>query len=128
LSSESHFDSDAELPRYEALLEMADLVVHHHSLPELFAAMAERLRRVAAADAANFSLYDLTKNVVRLHFWEGTELVPTSAEVPVEESPSGWAWQNQQPLVVPDLASDPRFPPVLSTLRNKGCGPIAGCL
>jgi hypothetical protein len=47
LSTESHFDSDADLQRYEALLEMADLVVHHHSLPELFAAMAERLRRVA---------------------------------------------------------------------------------
>ena len=109
-----------DLQRYEALLEMADLVVHHHSLPELFAAMAERLRRVAAADAANFSLYDPTKNVMRLHFWEGTELVPTPAEVPVEESPSGWAWQNQQPLVVPDLAADPRFPPVLSTLRDKG--------
>ena len=108
-----------DLQRYEALLEMADLVVHHHSLPELFAAMAERLRRVAAADAANFSLYDPTKNVMR-HFWEGTELVPTLAEVPVEESPSGWAWQNQQPLVVPDLAADPRFPPVLSTLRDKG--------
>jgi formate hydrogenlyase transcriptional activator len=120
LSTESHFDSDADLQRYEALLEMADLVVHHHSLPELFAAMAERLRRVAAADAANFSLYDPTKNVMRLHFWEGTELVPTPAEVPVEESPSGWAWQNQQPLVVPDLAADPRFPPVLSTLRDKG--------
>jgi formate hydrogenlyase transcriptional activator len=109
-----------DLQRYEALLEMADLVVHHHSLPELFAAMAERLRRVAAADAANFSLYDPTKNVMRLHFWEGTELVPTPAEVPVQESPSGWAWQNQQPLVVPDLAADPRFPPVLSTLRDKG--------
>jgi formate hydrogenlyase transcriptional activator len=109
-----------DLQRYEALLEMADLVVHHHSLPELFAAMAERLRRVAAADAANFSLYDPTKNVMRLHFWEGTELVPTPAEVPVEESPSGWAWQNQQPLVVPDLAADPRFPLVLSTLRDKG--------
>jgi formate hydrogenlyase transcriptional activator len=57
---------------------------------------------------------------MRLHFWEGTELVPTPAEVPVEESPSGWAWQNQQSLVVPDLAADPRFPPVLSTLCDKG--------
>jgi formate hydrogenlyase transcriptional activator len=120
LSTESHFDSDADLQRYEALLEMADLVVHQHGLPELFAAMAERLRRVAAADTANFSLYDPAKNVMRLHFWEGTELVPTPAEVPVEESPSGWAWQNQQPLVIPDLAADPRFPPALSTLRDKG--------
>jgi hypothetical protein len=66
---ESHFDSDADLPRYEALLEMADLVVHHHNLPELFAAMAGRLRQVAAADAAHFALYDPVKNV------EGSTLV-----------------------------------------------------
>ena len=76
MSTDSHFDSDAELQRYEALLEMADLVVHHHSLPELFAAMAERLRQVIAADAANFSLYDSEKNVMRLHVWEGSELTP----------------------------------------------------
>jgi formate hydrogenlyase transcriptional activator len=120
LSTESHFDPEADLRRYEALLEMADLVVHHHSLPELFVAMAERLRQIAAADAANFSLYDPKRNVMRLHLWEGSEIAPVPLEVPVEESPAGWAWQNQQPLVVPDLASDPRFPPVMNTLREKG--------
>ena len=51
---------------------MADLVVHHQSLPELFVAMAERLRQVVAAEAANFSLYDSTRNVMRLHLWEGS--------------------------------------------------------
>ncbi len=73
--------------------------------------MAERLRQVSAADAANFSLYDPIKNVMRLHVWEGSELGPAPVEVPVEESPSGWAWKNQQPLVVPDLAADSRFLP-----------------
>lgn len=120
MSTESHFDSDADLQRYEALLEMADLVVHHHSLPELFAALAGRLRQVAPADAANFSLYDPAKNVMRLHFWQGTELIAAAAEVSVDESPSGWAWQNQQPLLVADLTTDQRFPPVLSSLRDKG--------
>ena len=61
MSPDSHFDTNADLRRYEALLEMADLVVHHQSLPELFVAMAERLRQVVAAEAANFSLYDPTK-------------------------------------------------------------------
>jgi hypothetical protein len=59
---ESHFDSDPDLQRYEALLEMADLVVHHHNLPERLAAMAGRLRQVAAADVAHFALYDPVKN------------------------------------------------------------------
>src|SRR5438045_1172988 len=52
LSLNNHFETDADLRRYEALLEMADLVVHHHSMPDLFVAMAERLRQVTAADAA----------------------------------------------------------------------------
>ena len=82
--------------------------------------MAERLRQVIAADAANFSLYDPTKNVMRLHLWEGSELAPAPVEVQVEESPSGWAWQNQQPLVVDDLTAESRFSPVLRTLHEKG--------
>ena len=120
MSTDSHFDSDAELQRYEALLEMADLVVHHHSLPDLFLAMAGRLRHLIAADAANFSLYDPTKNVMRLYAWDGIDLEKAPVEVQVEESPSGWAWQNQQPLVVDDLTAESRFFPVLRTLHEKG--------
>jgi hypothetical protein len=74
MSSDSHFDSDPDFRRYEALLEMADLMVLHPSLPELFAEMAERLRKVTAAEFANFSLHDATKNVMRLYIWEGQEL------------------------------------------------------
>jgi formate hydrogenlyase transcriptional activator len=120
LSAESHFDSDADLRRYEALLEMADLVVHHHNLPELFAALAQRLGHVAAADAGHFALYDPVKNVMRGHFWEKNVLSAVQEERIMNESPSGWAWQNQQSLVVPDLAADSRFSPVMSMLREKG--------
>ena len=119
MSSSGHFESDAELRRYEALLEMADLVVRHQSLPELFVAMAARLRRVTAADVANFSLYDPSKNTMR-DLWHGDERIPAQLDVPVEESPAGWAWQNQQPLIMPDLTSEARFPAVLGILRENG--------
>jgi formate hydrogenlyase transcriptional activator len=99
---------------------MADLMVHHHSLPELFLAMAERLRRVVAADAANFSLYDSSKNMMRLHLWQGHEISPVPVDVAVEASPSGWAWQRQEPLVVNDLDAESRFPLVLNRLRKEG--------
>ena len=87
MSTESHFDSEADLQRYEALLEMADLGVHHQSLPELFVALAERLSRVAAADAAHFALYDPVKNVLRGHFWEKSGFSAVQAERLVDESP-----------------------------------------
>jgi hypothetical protein len=82
---------------------MADLMVHHHSLPELFLAMADRLRQVVAADAAHFSLYDPANNIMRLHSWKGAELSTVPSELAVEASPSGWAWQNQEAFVVNDL-------------------------
>jgi formate hydrogenlyase transcriptional activator len=120
LSADSHFDSDAELQRYEALLEMADVVVHHNILPELFVALAERLHQVAAADAANFSLYDPIKNEMRHNFWDGAGIVPIATNCPVEKSPSGWVWQNQQALFMADLTADSGFPPAMAFLRAKG--------
>jgi formate hydrogenlyase transcriptional activator len=120
MSLENHFDSEADLRRYEALLEMADLMVHHRSLPELFVDLAERLHKVTPFEFATFSLYDPTKNVMKLHIWEGRELAPVPAEAPVGDSPAGWVWQHQEPLVLSDLRSDIRFLPDLNVLKEKG--------
>ena len=99
---------------------MADLMVHHHSLPELFLAMAERLCQVVAADAAHFSLYDPVNNMMRLHFWRGSAISPAPQEMAVDASPAGWAWKNQEPLVVNDLLSESRFPLIMNGLREQG--------
>jgi formate hydrogenlyase transcriptional activator len=120
LTSGSHVESDADLRRYETLLEMADLIVHYHSLPHLFLAMADRLRQVVAADVAHFSLHDPTDNVMRLHSWKGAEFSTLPTVLPVEASPSGWTWQNQEPLVVNDFQSEARVPLVLNVLRQQG--------
>ena len=120
MSFENHFDSEADLRRYEALLEMADLMVHHRSLPELFVDLAERLHKVTPFEFATFSLYDPAKNVMKLHIWEGRELAPVPAEASVGDSPAGWVWQHQEPLVLSDLRSDDRFLPDLNLLREKG--------
>ena len=117
---ESYLDSNGELRRYETLLQMADLVVHHRGLAELFRELAELLREFAAFELATFSLHDSSKNVMRVHVWEGSELSPTTAEVPVEDSPIGWVWQTQQPLVVPDDEMEERFSGALAGLKKKG--------
>jgi PAS domain S-box-containing protein len=48
MDSDSHFDPDPDFHRYETVLGMADLMVHHRSLPVLFSEIAERLRDSAA--------------------------------------------------------------------------------
>ena len=99
---------------------MADIIVQHHDLPELFLAMAERLRQVVVADAAHLSLHEPVHNVMRLYLWQGSEMSPLPQEIAVDASPSGWVWQSQEPLVVNDLQLDARFPIVLNRLREQG--------
>jgi len=118
--SETHFDSEADLRRYEALLEMADLMVHHRSLPELFVDLAERLHKVTSIEFATFSLYDPSKNVMKLHTWGGKELAPVPTEASVGDSPAGWVWQHQEPLILSDLQSDVRFLADLNLLKERG--------
>jgi formate hydrogenlyase transcriptional activator len=120
LNAENQFEFDADLRRHEALLERADLVVRYHSLPELFPALAGRLFEITAADATHFAFYDPVKNVMRGHLWEKSGDTPSEMERVVAESPSGWAWKNQQPLIVPDLEAETRFPWVRSMLLERG--------
>jgi formate hydrogenlyase transcriptional activator len=111
---------DADLRRYEALLEMADLMVHHGSLPELFEELGGRLREVAAFDFANFSLHDPKKNIMRMHIWAGAEMQAIPLEAGVADAASGWVWETQQPLILPDLSVENRFPTLLDVMRQKG--------
>ena len=70
-----HFDSEEGLRRYEALLAMADVMVRHATLAELFRELADRLHAVVSFDLANFSLHDSQKNVMRIH-GEGNVRIP----------------------------------------------------
>jgi formate hydrogenlyase transcriptional activator len=58
--------------------------------------------------------------VIRLHILESS--VPTTVapglEFQVDESPAGWAWRTQKPLVINNIEKDRRFPSVLRILRD----------
>jgi formate hydrogenlyase transcriptional activator len=120
MDPDRHFGVDADSRRYEALLQMADLVVHHRGLPELLPELAQRLHQVASFEVASFSLYDPEKNVMRMHFWEGSDRLSDLTEMPVEESVCGVVWEKQQPVVLPDLEEETRCLRTVSLLREKG--------
>jgi hypothetical protein len=121
------FDSHGELRRYETLLHLADVVVHHRGLDELFRELAEHLREFAAFELATFSLHDSSKNVMRVHLWEEPGLLPTIAELPVEGSAAGRAWQNQQPFVVPGQDVESIYRLHAGERRRRASGLIARC-
>jgi formate hydrogenlyase transcriptional activator len=120
MRSKSHFEADDDLGRYEALLHIADAMVHHQSLPELFSLLAEQLHTVADFEIANFALRDPATNNMRMHFWAGSFLSSMPTQLSMEESASGWVWQYQTPLVVSDLHTETRFPRMAAVLKERG--------
>jgi formate hydrogenlyase transcriptional activator len=102
-----------------ALLDLADLMVRHYSLSELFHEIAVRLRKVAEFQLLHFGLHDPKENVMRRHLWEGEGPVVPEA-VSLADSASGYVWQNQTSLLIRDLHEDQRFPQGFGLLREKG--------
>ena len=120
MAPDRHFELQGDLRRYETLLRAADLVARHAGLADLFADLIGLLRDVAVFDFAAFSLYNSANNLMHLYLWDGSKLNPAPFELPIDNSPLGWVWQNQQPLVVSDYLSDKRFPPLSEVLTEKG--------
>jgi formate hydrogenlyase transcriptional activator len=105
--------------RYRALLDMADLLAHEGSLPELFRDLADRLREVVAFDLIMFSLYDPTQNTMRLNLLEHGDR-GSITEWRVASCASGWVWEHQQALTIPEVLEEDRFPATRSWLGEHG--------
>ncbi|MGH7147080.1 MAG: sigma 54-interacting transcriptional regulator [Nitrospiraceae bacterium] len=108
--------------QYRTLLEVAEAISAHRDLHELFRDLAQRLPRVVHVNFVALSLHDPERNVMRLHTIQAN--VPADLmgghEGPVEESPAGSVWQTQQPILVPDLAEERRWPKVTECMKEDG--------
>jgi formate hydrogenlyase transcriptional activator len=104
-----------------ALVEVARATATQRDLPALLTSLVESLRRCASFDRLSLVLHDPARNAMRLHSVAAAH--PTRGvvnEMAVHETPAGVAWQTQQPLVVPDLERETRFPVVREILRGEG--------
>src|SRR5438552_8277857 len=108
--------------RYQALLEVAEAISAHRDLHELFRDLAQRLPRVVHVNFVALSLHDPVRNTMRLHAIQAN--VPADLvgghEGPVEESPAGLVWQTQEPIIVPNLAEERRWPKVTQHMSEDG--------
>src|SRR6266850_7366851 len=111
----------------EALLEVSEAIAQQRDLPALFHDLAERLHSVVDFDFLTLVLHDPARNVMRLHVLETRipSKKPTGTEAPVENNPSGWVWQTQQPFVVSDTDEETRFPDFLKRFREHNVRSLA---
>ncbi|HEY3196382.1 MAG TPA: sigma 54-interacting transcriptional regulator [Nitrospirales bacterium] len=110
--------------QYQALLEVSEAIAVHRDLPKLFHDLAHRLHRVVNFEYMRLLLHDPERNVMRFHILEAPDPkfcdVLGGQDLQVDESPGGWVWQHQQPLVVSNHAIETRFPRVSDAVCQQG--------
>jgi formate hydrogenlyase transcriptional activator len=112
----------ATLQRYETLLGVLESITRHGDLTELFHDLAQRLRLVVPFDFITVLLHDDAANVMRLHIMESAQPqhVRHGPDTTPVESPGGWVWQTQEPMVIADYEQEARFPRLLPVWRGYG--------
>jgi len=108
--------------RYQALLEVAQAISAHRDLHALFLDLAQRLPSVVHVNFVALMLHDPVRNTMRLHTIQAN--VPADLvgghEGPIEDSPAGLVWQTQQPILVPNLDEERRWPSVIGHMKEDG--------
>src|SRR5216683_1470043 len=106
--------------RYEALLRVSQTLISIRSSEELFRLLACELRAVVNFYVMGVGIYDENAHQIHLTSY-GEPGVPLQVpQFAPEETFTWWVYQHQQPLIIPSLDSETRFPAVAEMLRNRG--------
>src|SRR5579872_4037435 len=108
--------------RYEALIRVSQAIGEHRDPKDLFRAMATELRRVVQFDGIVVAQYDEASDEI---LWNACEVCsqqgPASPpDIPADETITKWVYQHQEPLVIPSLDLENRFPRMIAFLKEQG--------
>jgi formate hydrogenlyase transcriptional activator len=107
--------------RYEALIRVSQAIGAHRDPKDLFRAMATELHRVVQFDGIVVAQYDEASNEI---LWSACEVCsqqgPVSPpDIPADETFTKWVFMRQEPLVIPSLDQEMRFPRMVAFLKEK---------
>jgi formate hydrogenlyase transcriptional activator len=108
--------------RYEALIRVSNAIRAHRDPKDLFRAMANELRPVVRFDGIVVAQYDEASNEI---VWNACEICGQQGGVSPPDAATGesitkWVWERQEPLVIPSLDRESRFPRMTAFLRERG--------
>jgi formate hydrogenlyase transcriptional activator len=106
----------------EALLDVTEAISQQRDLKALFHELSVRLHTVLSFDFLVLVLHDASRNTMRLHILETNrpDEDEQQTEMPLENTPSGWVWEHQQPFVSLDISTDMRYPAFREKLLAEG--------
>src|SRR5438445_1651180 len=108
--------------RYEALIRVSQAIGAHRDPKDLFSAMATEMHRVVQFDGIVVAQYDEASNEI---LWNACEVCSQQGPVappniPADETITKWVYERQEPLVIPSLDRETRFPRMVAFLKAKG--------
>ena len=117
------FDRGEPLPEagYQALRRVSRAIAAHHDIKTLFRSLADELRPVVNFVFLRVFLYDEQHHLMRLHVSEAPGQPPEPfSEFPPQGTAVGWVYERQEPLVIPDVDKETRFPRLHGILKEYG--------
>ena len=110
----------AVIERYEALLRVSQTLISIRSSEELFSILAGELRAVVNFYVMGVGIYDEKAHEMDTKSYGEPGLPLQAPKFAPEETFSWWVYQHQQPLIIPSLDAETRFPAVAEMLKNRG--------
>jgi PAS domain S-box-containing protein len=110
----------AVIERYEALLRVSQTLISIRSSEELFSILARELRAVVNFYVMGVGIYDEKAHEMDIKSYGEPGLPLQAPKFAPEETFSWWVYQHQQPLIIPSLEAETRFPAVAEMLKNRG--------
>ena len=106
--------------RYEALLRVSQTLISIRSSEELFRLLARELLAVVNFYVMGVGIYDEKAHEMDIKSYGEPGLPLQTPRFAPEETFSWWVYQHQQPLIIPSLEAETRFPAVAEMLKNRG--------
>ncbi len=105
---------------YEAVLALSRSIAGRDDLGSLLSGVAESLQRIVAFDFAALILHDRDAKSMGSYVLDAAapaDVGPTRC-FPVEQDPAGWVWLHQEPVVIPLLEAESRWPEFTEWVRT----------
>ena len=105
--------------RYGALIRVSEALGACHERDALFRNLARELRHVVNFDFLGLAIYDERTHTIEPSVLESTgEPIPPPRLV-AEDSLTYWVVQHQQPVVIPLVESETRFPQAIAYMKSQ---------
>ena len=108
--------------RYEVLIRVSQAIGAHRDPQDLFRALADELRRVIQFDGMVVAQYDAASNEVLWHTCQlcDQKVSAVPPATPANETITKWVYDRQEPVVIPSLHAEKRFPEMMRFLGEHG--------